>query len=98
MCRVIKHNVSDEEYNAYTSAYDQYRRKVTANRIPLHASTLLEIVMDWSRGAISKYAMHFDTSLLHMVKSERYMDLLPELAKALILSGWTCALSPFCVQ
>ena len=72
VCRAIRHNLSDEEYDQYTAAYDQYRRKLTANRIALYPTTMPEIVMDWSRGAVQKYAMHHDTAVVHMVHSGKY--------------------------
>ena len=70
--RLIRHNVSDEELEQYTKAYDVYRRSLTANRIALHASTLPELAMDWSRGFSPKYHMHVDTAVRLLLQTGQY--------------------------
>lgn len=41
-----RHNLSDQEHDQYTAACDQYRRKLTANRVALYPTTMPQIVMD----------------------------------------------------
>ena len=72
LCRVIRLNIDDRTYDAYTAAYDIYRKKLTANRIALYASTLPELAMDYGRGVSPKYMVHQDTALRWMLQSGRY--------------------------
>ena len=72
LCRCVRHNVSDTEYDEFTKAYDLYRRSLTGNRIPLYATTIQEIAMNWSRGFSAKYHMHVDTAVHLLLVSGKY--------------------------
>lgn len=72
VCMCLRHNVSDEEYESYTKAYDMYRKSLTANRTPLYATTLPELAMNWSRGFSAKYHMHVDTAARLLLQTGQY--------------------------
>ena len=65
-------NVDKTLYDSFTAAYNIYRRKLTANRIPLYASTLPELAMDYGRGVSAKYEVSLDTAVRWMINSKRY--------------------------
>lgn len=71
-CRLIRHNVSNEELDEYTASYDIYRKSLTANRIALYANTVPELAMDWARGFSPKFAMHVDTAVRLLLQTNRY--------------------------
>ena len=64
--------MTDEQYDAYTTAYDIYRKKLTANRVPLYISTVAEIAMDYSRGFSAKYEVHVDTAVRWLLQTGRF--------------------------
>ena len=71
-CRCLRHNISDQEFEDFTAAYDQYRRSLTANRIALYANTMPEIVADWAHGFSAKYEIKFDVALRLMLQGGKH--------------------------
>lgn len=71
-CRCLRHNLSDEEFESFTQAYDLYRKSLTANRTPLHVTTLPELAMNWSRGFSAKYHVHVDTATRLLLQTGQY--------------------------
>lgn len=80
-CRCLTANVPDALLDAYTRAYDVYRRSLTANRLAYHPASGPEMAMNWARGWLAKYHMHHDTALRLMLQTGKYY-LSPALAKA----------------
>lgn len=72
LCRCLRENVSDAEYDECNSSYDVFRQSVTGQRTPLNFYTIMNIATNYARGVIPKYEVAVETAIIWLLQTRRY--------------------------